>query len=148
MLDRSINNFDNDSNELVRRSLADTIKKHGQGATVLLELPIENYFMVNAASVKFLVDNGFEVLVSVVNPDFVDEKWLGHKIDQDFINYMRKLNTEEGINMAGDEFHSFVADCPLFKKRIEVVESKKVSKDGYSVLEISKAKLVPKDQNA
>jgi diphthine-ammonia ligase len=92
-----------------------------------------------------LVDNNFEVLVSVVNPDFVDEKWLGHRIDQDFIAYMRKLNAEEGINLVGDEFHTFVADCPLFKKRINVIESKKVSKDGYSTLEISKAELVAKD---
>jgi len=95
-----------------------------------------------------LVEKGFEVLVLVVNPDFVGEEWLGHKIDKDFINYMRRLNREEGIHMAGDEFHSFVTDCPLFKKRIEVLKSKKVSKDGYSILDVSKAKLVAKDENA
>ena len=85
MLDRSINNFDNDSNELVRHSLADTIKKHGQGAKVLLELPIENYFMVNAASVKFLVDNGFEgVYVSFQRPFENITHWFKQKgIDTD-----------------------------------------------------------------
>jgi uncharacterized protein (TIGR00290 family) len=95
-----------------------------------------------------LVEKGFEVRVVVVNPDFVGEEWLGHKIDQDFIEYMRMLNRDEGIHMAGDEFHTFVTDCPLFKKRIEVLESKKVSKDGYSILDVSKARLVAKDENA
>jgi diphthine-ammonia ligase len=92
-----------------------------------------------------LVEKGFEVLIVVVNPEFVSEEWLGHRIDKDFINEMHRLNREEGINVAGDEYHTFVLDCPLFKKRIKVLQSKKVSKDGYSVLDISKAELVAKD---
>jgi uncharacterized protein (TIGR00290 family) len=95
-----------------------------------------------------LVEKGFEALVVVVNPDFVGEEWLGHKIDQDFINLMRKLNREKGVPMLGDEYHTFVTDCPLFKKSIKVVKSRKVSKDGYSILEISKAELVAKDENS
>jgi diphthine-ammonia ligase len=94
-----------------------------------------------------LVEKGFEVLVIVVNPDFVGEEWLGHTIDKDFINYMRRLNQEQGIHMAGDEFHSFVLDCPLFKQRIKVLKSKKISKDGYSIFDMPKAELVPKDKS-
>jgi len=91
-----------------------------------------------------LVKNNFEVLIAVVNPDFVGEEWLGHKVDEEWINEIHRLNREKGINMAGDEYHTLVLDCPLFKKRIKVLKEKKVSKDGYSILEISKAKLVSK----
>ena len=91
-----------------------------------------------------LMENGFEVIIVVVNPEFVGEEWLGRKIDQDFLNLMRKLNREKGVPILGDEYHSLVLDCPLFKKRIKILESKKVAKDGYSILEISKATLVTK----
>jgi diphthine-ammonia ligase len=91
-----------------------------------------------------LIGNNFEVIVIVVNPKFIGEEWLGRTIDQDFIELMRKLNRERGVPILGDEYHTFVLDCPLFKKRIKILESKKMSKDGYSVLEISKAQLASK----
>jgi diphthine-ammonia ligase len=95
-----------------------------------------------------LVEKKFEAIVAVVNPEFVDEKWLGHEIDQEYINEVNRLSRKEGMHVAGDEYHSLVLDCPLFKKRIKVLESRKVSKDGYSILEISKAELVSKDENS
>jgi diphthine-ammonia ligase len=92
-----------------------------------------------------MLDKGFEVLIVVVNPLFISEEWLGRTIDKDFITLMRKLNKEKGVPLLGDEYHSFVLDCPLFKKRLQIVKSRKVAKDGYSVLEISEAKLLAKD---
>jgi diphthine-ammonia ligase len=95
-----------------------------------------------------MLDKGFEVLIVVVNPAFIGEEWLGRTIDQDFITLMRKLNKEKGVPLLGDEYHSFVLDCPLFAKRIQLVKTQKVAKDGYSVLEISEAKLVAKNRAA
>jgi diphthine-ammonia ligase len=92
-----------------------------------------------------LVDKGFEVVVVVVNPDFVSEKWLGHKIDHDFIDELHRLNREKGVHLCGDEYHTLVTDGPLFKKRLKVLQSRKVSKDGYSILDMSKVELVDKD---
>ena len=92
-----------------------------------------------------MLDKGFEVILVVVNPAFIGEEWLGRTIDKDFITLARKLNKEKGVPMLGDEYHSLVLDCPLFKKRLQLVKSRKVAKDGYSVLEISEAKLVAKD---
>lgn len=65
----NIDSFDGNSDEIVRISLADTIKKHQQGSTIMLELPIENYFTANTTSVKFLLEQGFEgVYVSFQRP--------------------------------------------------------------------------------
>ena len=123
MLDRSINNFDNDSNELVRHSLADTIKKHGQGATVLLELPIENYFMVNAASVKFLVDNGFEgVYVSFQRPFENITHWFKQKgIDTDKLLIIDCATVDSGEKYkerSGCVNVSTSVDVDIFKQTI------------------------------
>jgi diphthine-ammonia ligase len=95
-----------------------------------------------------MLDKGFEVLIVVVNPAFIGEEWLGRTIDQNFITLMQKLNKEKGVPLLGDEYHSFVLDCPLFAKRIQLVKTQKVAKDGYSVLEISEAKLVAKNRAA
>jgi len=121
----------------------DWINKLSSDLGVKAVLPLMGY--TGEKILTELVEKGFEVLVVVVNPDFVGEEWLGHTIDKDFIDYMRKLNVEQGIHMAGDEFHSFVADCPMFKKRIKITKSQKVSKDGYSIFDMQKAELVAKN---
>jgi len=56
-------------NDIIHSSLSETIDKYNKGATVLLELPAESYFIANSASVRFLTDNGFEgVYISFQRP--------------------------------------------------------------------------------
>jgi len=57
------------SDEIVKSCLSETIKNCKDGASVVLELPTENYFQVNVSSAKFLIDNGFEgIYVSFQRP--------------------------------------------------------------------------------
>jgi len=42
------------------------------------------------------------------------------------------------------EYHTLVVDGPLFKKRIEILESSKVQRKGYYFLDISKYELKAK----
>tara|TARA_Y100000034_G_scaffold134058_1_gene201449 strand:- start:1913 stop:2650 length:738 start_codon:yes stop_codon:yes gene_type:complete len=71
-----------------------------------------------------LIRNKFEVIVSGVFAYPIDEKWLGRKIDREFVREIVKLNEKYEINVAGEggEFESFVLNCPLFKKRLKVVD--------------------------
>ena len=60
---------------------------------------------------------------------------------------LKKFHKKNKLNIAGEggEFESLVIDCPLFEKKIQIEESKKVMDSicsGY--LEITKAKLVNK----
>ena len=91
-----------------------------------------------------LIENGFEVIVVVVNHEFLGDEWLGRKIDRQFLKEIMKLNREKGIHVSGDEYHTFVVDGPIFKKRLKIVESNKVSRSGYSILNITKAELEDK----
>jgi uncharacterized protein (TIGR00290 family) len=92
-----------------------------------------------------LIRAGFEAIVVVVNPEVLDEEWLGRKVDCNFLQEICKLHEEKGIHICGDEYHTFVIDGPLFKKRLKIAESEKIFKNGYYILHISKVELVDKE---
>ena len=57
------------SDEIIRSCLSETIENCKDGASVVLELPTENYFQVNVSSARFLIDSGFEgIYVSFQRP--------------------------------------------------------------------------------
>jgi uncharacterized protein (TIGR00290 family) len=91
-----------------------------------------------------LIEKGFEVVIVVVNPKILPEKWLGRKVNLDFVEDIRKLHRSKGIHVGGDEYHTFVIDGPIFKKRLEIVKSKKMSKGDYLILNISEVRPVDK----
>ncbi len=66
------------------------------------------------------------------------EEWLGRKVDYDFVHEVRRLNRERGMHVGGSAYHTLIADGPLFKKRLGVLQSRKVCKNGYCVPDISK----------
>lgn len=92
-----------------------------------------------------LIDNGFEVVVVVVNQEFLGDKYLGRKIDRKFLKEIIRLHQEKGIHVSGDEYHTLVIDGPIFKKRLKILESNIVSKSGYAILNITKAELENKN---
>jgi uncharacterized protein (TIGR00290 family) len=91
-----------------------------------------------------LMEKGFEVLVVVVNPDYFGDEWLGRRIDESFLTLIRRLHRDEGVPVGGDDYHTLVVDGPLFKKRLHILESKTVIKNGYQILDVTKAELVAK----
>jgi len=70
-----------------------------------------------------LIKNKFEVIISGVFAYPLDERWLGRKIDRGFVKEMVGLRDKYEVNPAGEggEFESFVVDCPMFKKRLNVI---------------------------
>ena len=71
-----------------------------------------------------LIKNKFEVIVVGVFAYPLDKNFLGRKIDKKFIADMRKLWEKFKINPAGEggEFESFVLNCPLFKRRLRMID--------------------------
>jgi len=70
-----------------------------------------------------LIKNKFEVIIIGVFAEGLDKKWLGRKIDRKFIKEIKKLNEKYGISVSGEggEFESFVLNCPLFKRKLNIV---------------------------
>jgi diphthine-ammonia ligase len=69
-----------------------------------------------------LIKDKFEIILVGVAAFPLDKKWLGRRVDKRFIEDVKKLNKDYGINPAGEggEFESFVLNCHLFKRKLRV----------------------------
>lgn len=70
-----------------------------------------------------LIKNKFEIIIAGVFAYPFDKNWLGRKINKKFIEEMKELNEKYKINPAGEggEYESFVINCPLFKKKLKII---------------------------
>ncbi|MFH1451565.1 MAG: diphthine--ammonia ligase [archaeon] len=73
---------------------------------------------------KLLVSEDFEVIISGVAAYPLDSSWLGRKIDSGYIEDVKRLWERHKINPAGEggEFESFVLNCPLFSRKLEILK--------------------------
>lgn len=94
-----------------------------------------------------IIKLGFEVVITSVSAEGLDESWLGRKLDMEVLDEIVKLNEKYGIHIGfeGGEAETLVLDCPLFKKRINVVEARKVWEKDSGYYSIEKAVLEDKD---
>ena len=90
------------------------------------------------------IKEGFKATVVRVKKDLLSMEWLGRTLDREFFNDLKKLGN---IDLCGErgEFHTFVTDGPIFKKRIEIQETKTSTTNGWGRLEIIKFTIKPKE---
>jgi len=93
------------------------------------------------------VTNGFEAIIVVVDSKYFGREWLGSRINEDFIEKVADLNRRKNMHIGGSGYHTLVVDGPIFKKRLEIVRSKQVWRNGYGILDISSVNLVSKEEN-
>jgi diphthine-ammonia ligase len=92
------------------------------------------------------IEKGFQAIIVVVDSSLFGEEWLGRKMDYGLVYEMRELKRKRGIDIGDSAYHTLVTDGPLFKNSLWVLQSKKVHKNGYFVLDISKVELTKKVQ--
>jgi len=93
-----------------------------------------------------IIGEGFGVLITGTFALGLED-FVGRKINQEFIRDIKKIHEKYKINVAGEggEFESFVLDCPLFKRKIEIERSQiKKDKDNCSILIIDKIRFINK----
>jgi uncharacterized protein (TIGR00290 family) len=80
------------------------------------------------------IDLGFEAIVVTSEDEMLGEEWLGQRID---LNFLKQLETKD-ISPCGEagEYHTLVIDGPLFKKRLEILGSDKVLRQGRWFMDI------------
>ena len=90
-----------------------------------------------------IIDSGFEVIIISVSAEGLDESWLGRRIDNQLLEEIIILNSKYGMHMAfeGGEAETLVLDCPIFKKRIKIIEASNVWDRDSGYLLITKAEL-------
>ena len=90
--------------------------------------------------IEELIEAGIETVVVATKKDLLGPEWLGRHIDRDFI---RDISEIKDVDMSGEngEYHTLVVSGPIFKKRINIVKSEKVTRDGHCFLDILECEL-------
>jgi diphthine-ammonia ligase len=94
-----------------------------------------------------IVAEGFNVIVSGVFAYPLDKTWLGKQIDEDIIAKLVALSGEYGLSPSGEggEIETTVLNAPMFKKKIEILNSEAEAKGNSGVFRIKQARLVEND---
>jgi uncharacterized protein (TIGR00290 family) len=77
---------------------------------------------------KELIEAGFRMLVTCIDPRSVPRKLIGREYDKIFLEEL-----PEGADPCGEngEFHTFVFDGPIFKEPLQVRPGRIVERDGF-----------------
>jgi diphthine-ammonia ligase len=89
----------------------------------------------------------FKVIIVGVYAYGFDKSWLGIEINSTTLEKLVELHKKYQISLVGEggEYESLVLDAPIFKKRIEIIESEISYENGSGILVVKEAKLVDKD---
>ncbi|MFA6282341.1 MAG: diphthine--ammonia ligase [Candidatus Omnitrophota bacterium] len=108
--------------------------------------PIEPLWNNSASSlVREFIAAGFKSVIVSAKDDVLGRNFIGKIIDESLVREFE----ERKICPCGEngEFHSFVIDGPIFKNRIEILESEPILKEGFWrhwFLDIKKYRVVEK----
>jgi len=85
------------------------------------------------------ISAGFKAVVVCVRSDVLEERWIGRTVDKEFVEELSKVN----VDLCGEagEYHTFVIDGPIFKKKIEILETRRVKRDGKCFFDILRHRL-------
>ncbi len=94
--------------------------------------------------IEEFIDAGFIAVVVVVKAELFGKEILGRIIDREFLTFL--AGRDKGITICGEagEYHTLVIDGPLFKKRLEITKSEKVTRGEHHFLEILETELKAK----
>lgn len=107
--------------------------------------PIKPLWAVNTTHLlSDFINEGFKATVVKVKLEVLPEEWLGKQIDTQFLNDILKLSNVDPCGEGG-EYHTIVTDGPIFQCPIEIIETKKMTQNGYGHLEIKSFKTNPKN---
>ena len=92
--------------------------------------PVEPLWNIPAQDIiEEFIDLGFRTIVVSCKADLLGKEFIGKPIDKDMVKEFKRRNVcpcgENG------EFHTFVVDGPIFKRKVEILESEPILKDGF-----------------
>jgi asparagine synthase (glutamine-hydrolysing) len=107
--------------------------------------PLWHYNQID--EVKELIKMDIKAIITKIAGYGLNRNYLNKLIDKDILSNLIILENKLGFNVAGEggEYESFVLDCPLFNKKIKVLEFViKEDNEFTAELFITKAKLIEK----
>ncbi len=92
--------------------------------------PVEPLWDIPATDVvNEFIDAGFEAIIVSCKADCLGRDFIGRRIDRAVVKEFKDM----GVCPCGEngEFHTLVIDGPIFKRRIKILESEPVLKEGF-----------------
>jgi len=88
----------------------------------------------NSVEAVFDAQRDFHSLIVCVDPEQLDERWLGRPVDEEF----RQSLLSRGLDICGEkgEYHTLVVQSPLMKGLVQVERWKKSAYDAYIGMDI------------
>jgi predicted ATP pyrophosphatase (TIGR00289 family) len=89
-----------------------------------------------------------DIIVVAVSTAGLDSRWLGKRLGDAEVDELHRISQKSHFNIQfeGGEAETFVADCPLFSKRIEIEDYDKVwdstTSSGY--IQVKEVNLIQK----
>ena len=82
------------------------------------------------------IDAGFEAVIVSAQSKLIEENWIGHVVDRNFMVYLKDRN----IDLCGEngEYHTLVVNGPIFKRPIQLIETRTIFRDNYWFLDTVK----------
>ncbi len=94
------------------------------------------------------IDSGFDIMLTDVATDGLGPEWIGKKLNKDNAEEFKGLSKKFGFDVLGEGgyYNSLVVDGPIFNKKIEILNSKKVwdNKTYSGYMEVEDARLSSK----
>jgi diphthine-ammonia ligase len=85
------------------------------------------------------IDAGFEAIIVSASDELIDQGWVGKRLDRKFLAYLKTRN----VDLCGEngEYHTLVVNGPLFKRSIQIIESRTINRDSRWLLDTVKYRL-------
>ena len=119
-------------------------------ADICKELGLKTYTpywqMDHEILIRDAIAAGFDIRMVGVAAGGLDASWLGRKLDPAALEELKDIRKKHKIDIGGEggEYETFVVDGPIFKKRLEIVKSRKVWDGVRGELVIDDLRLVEK----
>jgi diphthine-ammonia ligase len=87
---------------------------------------------------------GFQLFIIEVDTSLGSRKnWLGKTLDDYIFREIQELEGKQSIHPTGElgEYHTLVLDCPLYKKRLEILDSEIIWEGSKGYVVVKNAKL-------
>ena len=82
------------------------------------------------------IKKGFKAIVVAVKADVMSGEWLGREIDEKFVSDIKAAGMIDPCGEKG-EYHTFVYDGPIFKRRVDFKRGERTAGSGTFFLEIA-----------
>ena len=95
--------------------------------------------------IREFFQEGFETIIVSGNQNLIDKRFIGRKMDGEFIEHLKSKN----LDVCGEngEFHTFVTSGPLFRGRIEIADADVTSRQGFWFLDVRDYKVISQQES-